>query len=65
MSDAAPTDRRDDGFRHRTVTLRRPPKEMIVEEDSIDLALAADLVNSGVLTAEISAANNHDPDLEV
>jgi hypothetical protein len=65
VSNAAPTDRHDDGFRHRTVTLRRPPPEMIVDESSIDLALAASLVNSGVLTAEISAANNHDPNLEV
>jgi hypothetical protein len=54
-----------DGFRHRRVALRRPPAEMIDDEDSIDLALVAELVNSGVLTAEISAANNHDPDLEV
>ncbi len=38
---------------------------MIDDETMIDLALVADVVNSGVLTAEISAANNHDPDLEV
>jgi hypothetical protein len=54
-----------DGFPHRRVALRRPPAEMIDDEDSIDLSLVAELVNSGVLTAEISAANNHDPDLEV
>jgi hypothetical protein len=38
---------------------------MIDDEEAIDLALVAELVNSGLLTAEISAANNYDPDLEV
>ena len=30
-----------------------------------DLAAVAEAVNKGVLTDEISAANNHDPDFEV
>lgn len=60
-----PGERDSDGFQHRRVVLQRPPAEMIDDEDAIDLALVAELVNSGVLTAEISAANNHDPDLEV
>ena len=64
VSRTSPTDD-DDGFRHRTVELRRPPAGMIDDEDAIDLALVAQLVNSGVLTSEISAANEHDPDLEV
>ena len=61
---SVPTDR-NDGFRHRAVEPRRPPAEMIDDEESIDLAVVAEIVNSGVLTAEITAANNHDPDLEV
>ena len=64
MSNPASTDHAD-GFPHRTVVLRRPPAHMIDDESMIDLSVVAELVNSGVLTEEISAANNHDPDLEV
>ena len=49
---------------HRTVELRRPPAEMMDDEGSVDLAVVAELVHSGGLTAKISAANNHEPDLE-
>jgi hypothetical protein len=64
VSNPASTDHAD-GFPHRTVTLRRPPDHMIDDESMIDLSVVAELVNSGVLTEEISAANNYDPDLEV
>jgi hypothetical protein len=65
VSEGDASDRDSDGFRHRRVVLRRPSAEMIDDEEAIDLALVAELVNSGLLTAEISAANNYDPDLEV
>ena len=38
---------------------------MIDDESMIDLSVVAELVNSGVLTQEISAAKNPDPAFEV
>lgn len=51
------------GPRHETIVLRRPSR--VGHPEDADLALVAEIIRSGELTAEISAANNHDPDLEV
>ena len=48
--------------RHERVVLRVPPN---VDPDDVDLEAVAEIINSGVLTAEIDAANNYDPDLAV
>jgi len=50
-------------FAHRTAVLPRPPAHMTDGETTIDVALVAELVNSSELTAEISAAYDHDGNL--
>jgi hypothetical protein len=45
------------------VLLRRPADPD--RHDTVDLEDIAAIIRSGVLTAEIDAANNHDPDLAV
>ncbi len=49
--------------RHERIFLRVPPNAE--HPENVDLAAVAEIINSGVLTAEIDAANNYDPDLAV
>jgi hypothetical protein len=59
-----PSRRDAHGLRRRTVVLHRAAAELRDSPDEVDLELAAELFNSGVLTAEISAANP-EPELAV
>ena len=49
-------------FRHVRVVLRVPTN--VDHPERVDLALAAEILNSPELADEIWAANNYDPDLE-
>jgi len=50
------------GFRRVRVVLEVPPT--VEHPERVDLALAAEILNSADLADEIWAANNYDPDLE-
>ncbi len=51
------------GPRHERIALRVPPG--VEHPENVDLELIASIIGGGELTAEIDAANNHDPDLAV
>ena len=51
------------GLRYERIALRVPPG--VAHPEDVDLGLIASIIASGELTAEIDAANNHDPDLAV
>ncbi len=50
------------GLRRVRVVLQVPPK--VGHPESVDLALAVEILNGPDLADEIWAANNYDPDLE-
>ncbi len=63
MTVHASDDTLSSGPRHERIALRVPPG--VEHPENVDLELIASIIGGGELTAEIDAANNHDPDLAV